>query len=57
MMVPVKKRRTSATSANGLSVPAWPPAPAHTRIKPSTPASIAFLAWRTLITSWKTSPP
>ena len=50
-------RRTSETSAKGLSVPACPPAPAHTRINPSTPASIALRAWRTLITSWKTRPP
>jgi len=46
-----------AKSANGLSSPACPPAPAHTAISPSTPASAALRAWRMLMTSWKTSPP
>lgn len=49
--------RTSPTSANGDVVPAWPPAPAATRISPSTPASSAFCAWRRLITSCSTMPP
>jgi hypothetical protein len=56
-IVPPKNRRTSCISANGLSMPACPPAPAQTRIRPSTPACIALRACRTLITSWKTSPP
>ena len=41
----------------GTGTPAWPPAPAHTVMMPSTPCSMAFSAWRRLMTSWKTSPP
>jgi hypothetical protein len=54
---PVEHPRTSPTSANGDVVPAWPPAPAATRISPSTPASSAFCAWRRLMTSCSTMPP
>jgi hypothetical protein len=36
---------------------AWPPAPAATRIRPSTPASSAFCAWRIETTSCSTMPP
>src|SRR5437899_3101251 len=32
--------RVSATKANGDITPAWPPAPADTRIRPSAPFSI-----------------
>ena len=39
-----KNSRISATSAKGLVLPAWPPAPAQTAIKPSTPASAALRA-------------
>jgi hypothetical protein len=39
---PSNSRRISLTSANGLNGPAWPPAPAHTAMMPSTPCSIAF---------------
>jgi hypothetical protein len=56
-MGPWKMRRISGSRAKGLSVPAWPPAPAQTRIRPSTPASMAFSAWRMVVTSWKTTPP
>ena len=51
MMVPSKNSLTSRTNANGDSVPACPPAPAQTKIKPSTPCSAAFFACLTLITS------
>ncbi len=34
----------SDTNGIGLIVPAWPPAPAATKIKPSTPTSTAFSA-------------
>jgi hypothetical protein len=57
MIGPSQIRRTSAVSAKGERVPAWPPAPAATRISPSTPASSAFSAWRRFVTSWKTTPP
>eukprot|EP01139_Manchomonas_bermudensis_P026974 Amastigsp_a854704_5.p2 type:complete len:141 gc:universal Amastigsp_a854704_5:295-717(+) len=56
-IVPLKKLRSSASSANGDRVPACPPAPAQTAMSPSTPAAAAFRAWRTEITSWKTTPP
>ena len=49
--------RISGISANGLSRPAWPPAPAHTAISPSTPGFGRFARVRMLMTSWKTSPP
>ena len=51
IMVPSKNSLTSRTNAKGDNVPAWPPAPAQTKIKPSTPCSAAFLACLTLITS------
>ncbi len=51
IIAPSNHSLTSLTKAKGESVPAWPPAPAHTRIKPSTPCSAAFLACLTLITS------
>ncbi len=35
--VPLNHCLTSRSSANGDSVPAWPPAPAQTRMRPSTP--------------------
>ena len=57
MTGPSKNSRTSATRAKGLSAPAWPPAPAHTRISPSAPSASAFFAWRMLVMSWNTSPP
>ena len=41
---PRNQRRISCTSANGLVVPACPPAPAATAIRPSAPFSIAFFA-------------
>lgn len=44
-------------SANGEVVPAWPPAPAATAIRPSAPFSIAFLANLLLMTSCSTMPP
>ena len=43
--------KTSLNKANGERAPAWPPAPAQTSIKPSTPCSAAFFACLTLITS------
>src|SRR5665213_1332527 len=43
--------RVSATNANGDISPAWPPAPADTRIKPSAPFSTALWANFWLITS------
>ena len=49
--------RVSATKANGEIAPAWPPAPAATRIRPSAPFSIALWANFWLITSWSTMPP
>src|SRR6056297_1218590 len=55
--VPSKNSRISFTRANGLRVPACPPAPAHTAMMPSTPCSAALRAWRRLMTSWKTRPP
>jgi hypothetical protein len=56
-MVPLNHCFTSRTSANGDSVPACPPAPAQTRIRPSTPCSAALRACLTLMTSWNTTPP
>ena len=47
----LKKVLISEISEIGLSVPPCPPAPADTRIKPSTPASIAFSACLFLIMS------
>ena len=41
----------SAIKGMGFKVPACPPAPAETRISPSTPASAAFSACRFLMTS------
>ena len=35
---------SDARIAKGESGPAWPPAPLATRMRPSTPASAAFLA-------------
>jgi len=43
-MVPSNHSLTSLNKANGERAPAWPPAPAQTRIKPSTPCSAAFFA-------------
>mmetsp|Transcript_18385 Transcript_18385/g.57290 ORF Transcript_18385/g.57290 Transcript_18385/m.57290 type:complete len:505 (+) Transcript_18385:99-1613(+) len=54
---PAKTARSSRTSANGESVPACPPAPAQTGMRPSTPYSIAFCACRSEITSCSTFPP
>ena len=54
---PSKNSLTSLTKAKGLSVPAWPPAPAQTKIRPSAPSSTAFLACLILITSCITAPP
>lgn len=51
MIVPSKKSRTSLMRAKGLRSPPWPPAPAQTRIKPSTPASAALRACFKLVTS------
>ena len=51
IIVPSNHSLTSLTRANGDKAPACPPAPAHTRIKPSTPCSAAFFACLTLITS------
>ena len=48
---PLKNLLTSLTKAKGFRVPACPPAPAPTKIRPSTPASIAFLACLIEITS------
>ncbi len=44
--VPSKNWRISLVSAKGLVAPECPPAPAHTAISPSTPASAALCAWR-----------
>jgi hypothetical protein len=41
---PSNHSRISCTSAKGLVVPAWPPAPAATAIRPSAPFSIALRA-------------
>lgn len=41
----------------GLSQPVLPPAPAVSSTSMSTPASIAFLAWRIVATSASTRPP
>src|SRR6218665_280185 len=49
--------RISWISANGLLVPAWPPAPAATAIRPSAPFSIALCANRLLMMSCSTMPP
>src|SRR6266567_1831318 len=49
--------RVSATKASGDITPAWPPAPADTRIRPSAPFSTALWANFWLITSWKTMQP
>ena len=49
--VPSNHFLTSLSKANGDNAPAWPPAPAQTKIKPSTPCSAAFFACLTLITS------
>ena len=46
-----------ACDTNGLTMPACPPAPLATRIRPSTPLSAALRACRTLAMSWKTTPP
>ena len=54
---PSNHSRISCTSANGLLVPAWPPAPAATAISPSAPFSIAFLANVLLMMSCITMPP
>jgi hypothetical protein len=54
---PDQNRRISSISANGDSVPAWPPAPVHTAINPSAPLSSAFLAWVTVMMSCSTRPP
>eukprot|EP00967_Tisochrysis_lutea_P145775 scaffold274111_cov36-Tisochrysis_lutea.AAC.3 len=54
---PSNHSRISATSAKGESVPAWPPAPAATAIRPSAPFWMAFLAKRLLMTSCSTRPP
>ncbi len=56
-IVPSNHGLTSAISANGDSEPACPPAPAVTRISPSTPASAALRAWCCVVTSWNTTPP
>src|SRR5690606_39562704 len=48
---PSNHSRISCTSAKGESVPAWPPAPVATAIRPSAPLRIAELAWRLLMTS------
>mmetsp|Transcript_15201 Transcript_15201/g.49503 ORF Transcript_15201/g.49503 Transcript_15201/m.49503 type:complete len:237 (+) Transcript_15201:442-1152(+) len=54
---PSNQDLVSATRAKGETFPAWPPAPAATKIKPSAPLSTAFLAWVCVVTSWKTIPP
>ena len=54
---PSKNSLTSLTNAKGLNAPAWPPAPAQTRIKPSAPSSTAFFACLILMTSCITAPP
>ena len=56
-MAPSKNWRISRTSANGLAMPAWPPAPAQTAMMPSTPCSAALRACFTLMMSWNSSPP
>ena len=43
IIVPSKNSLTSLTKAKGDSVPACPPAPAQTKIKPSTPVLQLFL--------------
>ena len=49
--VPSNHSLTSRTKEKGERLPAWPPAPAQTKIRPSTPCSAAFFACFTLITS------
>ena len=56
-MGPSKNSLTSLTKANGLRVPACPPAPAHTKINPSAPSDKAFFACLIFITSCITAPP
>ena len=51
IMVPSNHFLTSLSNAKGDRAPACPPAPAQTKINPSTPCSAAFLACLTLITS------
>ena len=50
-IVLLKNFLTSAIKGIGFSVPPCPPAPAATKIKPSTPASAAFSACLFLMTS------
>ena len=54
---PSNHERISCTSGKGDSVPAWPPAPVATAIRPSAPFSMAFLANLLLITSCSVIPP
>ena len=54
---PSNQRRISSIRANGDQVPACPPAPAATAIRPSAPFSIALCAKATLMTSCSTTPP
>ena len=57
IIVLLKTFLTSEINDIGLSVPPCPPAPAETRINPSTPASDAFSACLFFIISWYTNPP
>jgi len=54
---PSNARRIRGTKAKGDRLPVCPPAPAQVSMRPSTPASIAFSAWRRLTVSWMTTPP
>src|SRR6266702_3898551 len=56
-MGPSKKSLTADNSEKPFIRPVCPPAPADTRINPSTPASTAFLAKATELTSASTFPP
>ncbi len=56
-MVPPNMARTRGISVIRLTVPECPPPPAPMQFSPSTPASMPFSAKRTLVASWKTTPP
>ena len=54
---PSYSARSARTKASGLSQPVWPPAPADSSTRPSTPAAMALRAWAMVATSASTRQP